>query len=1009
MYYNRYDPKKNYKEVRFLASKFIQSAEQNELQSYIREDFKALAGSIFTDGGILQGGSIVLVGDVAKVEESLIYHNGYSVLVESADITISLIDTVVIGSAIKTSIITSKEDIELLNPAVGTAGFQDDGAERLKVSGRWCKEDEVADDEIFYPTFTFIDGILQTVKKIAPELEGARAIVARYDYDSNGSYVVDGLVVSFDRDNEADKEHILSIAKGNAHVNGNEIIFEYDQKIRVSYALETNEVIAEPHTFVGDDIYTPRHIPIANISRIIGVVEAVENITHGGYSGVKDMLPHSPVVSITKIYQGDVEFVAGVDFVQDGDFVDWSLDGDEPSPSSTYTVEHKYQESFEDIEFDSSGFSLSGLSVGSQFSINYSYYLKRKDTIVLTKDGEFSVLKGEADEFLPLAPKNSIGLALATVEVAFGEEPKIELEYNRITKNSDLLHMREQIDILNYNMAKLSLDYNARSIDPTLDKKEIFIDPFVDEDLRDAGIEQNAVIFDGMLFADIEFVEHPFAMGRELYLDRASTTDIVSQKARTGSRKMNEYIEAPIPTNSITLSPATYRWIADRRTVRTWWSSRTVTFVTSRTYIVPRTNIAIHAKTFANEIVDIVVDDVKVGEAQTTPTDVDGSYEINTTITTPLGMRSGNKLIKVIGKSSGIVVQSVWVATPLVQTRYIRIVWRDPLAQTMLFDRDFFTKEVELYIEKLPITDITISIVKTTAGIPDMQQSVYSEIFDVGSLALGWKSFKLSRPVLLDAGVEYALVVESNDSVGEIGVARLGSYDLENKEWVHTQPYNGVLLSSSNSSTWTAIQKEDLSFVLKQEQFISTKEIEIGAVNVENCTDLFLMAGVEQYLGTGATFIATLTNADNKRVAISPYMLSSISNYTGEIKLSLTLSTNNTDYTPIVDRDIVLGVGTVNSSSTYISRQFSISGTKIDIYLDIKEIGESVKAYIETESGVFVEVARNSSKNRLIGDGWVETCFSIENLTISSTRIKIELISQDINRPEVKNLRGIVS
>lgn len=1008
MYYNRYDPTKNYKELRFIDSRFIQSAEHNELQSYFREDLRNLAGSVFEDGGILKGGNIVLSGEIAKIEESVIYHNGYTVNLPQQEIAISLIDTVVIGSAIKTEIVTHNQDIELLNPAVGTAGYKDEGAERLKVSGRWCKQSEVADDEIFYPTFTFIDGILQTVKQIAPELDGARKIVARYDYDSNGSYVVDGLIVSFDRDDVEDREHILSIAKGNAHVHGNELIFEYDQKVRVGFALDTNEVIAEPQTFMGDGRYTLRHTPIANISRIIGVVEATEDITHGGYEGVKDVLPHSPVVSITQIMQGDTTFVAGVDFVQNGDFVDWSLGGAEPSPGSTYTVAYKYQESFENIEHDSSGFTLNGLSVGSQFSVNYEYYLRRKDAVVLTKDGKFTILRGVADEYNPIKPKNSIGLALATVELAYGEEPKITLDNNRITNNAELLRMKEQIDVLYYNIAKLSLDYDARKLDPTLDKKEIFIDPFVDEDLRDAGVEQSAIIFDGMLFSNIVFKEERFSLDNELFLDRATTTNIIEQKARTGARKINEYIEAPTPTNSINISPATYRWIADSRTVRSWWRSGTSTSVSSSSYIVPRTQLAIEAKTFTNEEVEIFVDDISVGLFQTAPTATDGQYKVEVVITTPLGLRSGNKLIRVVGKSSGIEVQTVWVATPLVQTRYIRIRWRDPLAQTMLFEKDFFSKEIELYIEKLPLTDITVSIVKTTTGLPDMQQSVYSEIFAKESLALGWQKFEFARPILLDGGVEYALVIESSDATGEIGVARLGSRDLEGNEWIHTQPYNGVLLSSSNSSTWTALQKEDLSFIVKKEEFELQKTVTIGTVTVESCTDLFLMAGVETYLGTGANFTATLLDRENEKVAISPYSLASIKEYSGDIKIDVALSTNNKEFTPIVDRDIVLGVGVVNPSSIYISRLFGVSGSNIDVYLDIKEVGESVKVYVDVD-GTFVEVSRNSAKNRLIGDGWVETCFSIENLSIQNTRIKIELISQDINRPEVKNLRGIVS
>jgi len=55
-YYNRYDPKKRYKELLFIAGRGLQSAELNELQAYIREDLGEIAASLIKDGGILSGG-----------------------------------------------------------------------------------------------------------------------------------------------------------------------------------------------------------------------------------------------------------------------------------------------------------------------------------------------------------------------------------------------------------------------------------------------------------------------------------------------------------------------------------------------------------------------------------------------------------------------------------------------------------------------------------------------------------------------------------------------------------------------------------------------------------------------------------------------------------------------------------------------------------------------------------------------------------------------------------------
>lgn len=1013
MVYNRFDPSKNYKELQFHDSRFIQAAEQNEMQSYLREDINTLSGSIFEQGGILEGGNIVVSDNKAIIETSTIFHKGYTVYVEGKTFDIAQNGTVIIGSAIKKDVVTHNEDIELLNPAVGTAGFQDIGADRLRVTGRWCLEGEYLSDETFYLTFTFIDGVLQSVKKIAPELEGARKIMARYDYDSNGSYVVDGLLTSFDRNDESSQEHLLSISEGIAHVHGNELIFEYDQKARVAYALTTNEVIAEPYTFSGDGSYTLRHTPIASIDRIIGVKESTEDITHGGYSGVRDVLPSSPVVDIQEIYQGETVYTAGVDFVQDGDGIDWSLIGAEPAPGSSYTVSYRYQEHFEDLEHGLETFSLTGLSVGSQFLVNYKHYLRRKDILVLTKDGTFSVVQGEPREFDPYAPKQSTGLSLATIEVAYGEEPNIALEYNRTFKMKDIQTLFNKVDTINYNIAKLSLDHDARSIDPTLDKKEVFVDPLIDDDLRDMGVEQNAIIADGSMFPNIDFSQHHFLLNKDLFLDVQSLQVVAEQKARTKSRKINEYIAATVPTNHIELSPSTFRWIASSRRVQTTGRSSTTTSVITSSEIVPQTTISIDAGTFTDEIVEIYVDERKVGEFQTIATEVEENYKLQCSVTTPLGMRSGNKLVKLVGKTSGINIESVWASVPLVRTTFVRVVpvrrrWRDPLAETLLFGEDNFSMGVELYVEKLPLTDVTLSIVKTTTGLPDMHQLVYSQTFAKDALELGWRMFAFKRPVLLEAGVEYALIVECNDATGELGVAKLGAFDIEGQKWLHAQPYDGVLLSSSNSSSWTILQKEDLSFSLKQGLFALEKELLIGELEVEDATDLFLMAGVEQYLGTSVGFRATLLDRDNELVQLSPYNLASFKKYTGRVNVVAYLRTSNQNHTPLVNKDITLGVGRVSENSNYISRSFSFSGSSIDVYLDIQEVGESVSVFVEVD-GVFIELSRDNSKSQFIGDGWVETCFVGDNLEMESTRIKVELLSQDVNRPEVKNLRGIVS
>jgi len=1017
-YYNRFSPAQNYKEIKFYPSRYIQSAELNELQAYIRDDYKNISSAVFEDGSILRGGNINLSLDVVTVEKSLIYANGYTISVPQREINIDLEAVVTIGSAVSKKIISSLEDVTLLDPAIATAGYKEEGGDRLQVNGRWCREDELEDGEVFYAVFTYREGILQSTKRIAPELEGARKIVARYDYDSNGSYVVDGLNTSFDHDDNDAGEHILSVEAGNGHVDGDELIFEYSQKVAVPFASDVQSTVAEPHTFNGDGEYILRHTPLRNVDRVVGIALITENVTHGSYTGVTDVLPHTPVVEILEIKQGTTTYVAGTDFVLNGDFLKWDNAVNEPAPSSTYSVKYKYQTHLENLEHTDNSITLNGLASGSSFYVNYDYYLTRRDRLILTRDGKFEILTGIADEFNPIAPKATIGLSLAEVEIKHNQNPIILLDYDKTVKMSELHTLFNRVGDIEYNVAKIELRNDAKGIDPTLNLREIFVDPFYDDDIRDLGLEQNAVIANKSLVPEINFTPYSFNFDADIALPYVMVGTLINQIARTDNRLINEFIEAPAPSNRMTLKPATYRWVANNTYYNTghftgvntstivWSRSRVLgTGDSTKASVVPRIPLSIRAETFTNEIVDIYVDGKKAGQAQTILIS-DDKYRVDTTVTTPAGVVSGHNLVRLKGRTSGIVVEDVWVTVP--QSKRVLLFWRDPLAQTILFDKDTFTHEFNLYIETLPITYIKLIICKTTVGEPDMKQTIFTQTYDADSLESGWHTFKCDSPVLLEAHQEYALIVESGDAVGRVATAKLGAFDVQAKKWVQKQPYAGVLLSSSNGSTWTAYQKEDLSLVVEKPYFYETFTKEIGRVNVENITDLYLMATSKLYVGTSVRYTATLTDRGNHKINLNEFSLTSFESYTGEIILSALLSTSSRDFTPIIDKDITLAVGRVSEKSTYISREFEVTGTKVDVYVDIKEQSEAVSLFSEVD-GTFVPLVRDTSKNRFIGDGFVEMCFKADSLDILKTRFKIEITSTDVNRPEVKNMRGIIS
>jgi hypothetical protein len=133
---------------------------------------------------------------------------------------------------------------------------------------------------------------------------------------------------------------------------------------------------------------------------------------------------------------------------------------------------------------------------------------------------------------------------------------------------SDIEAMRQSIHNLFALVAEERLKNDANASDPA-SKKGIFVDPFIDDDMRDQGIEQTAAIVDGSLclpiradVVDMGKVPKPWTLPYVL-------EPILEQTAVTSSIKINPYQSfAPVPADvQITLDVD--RW----SDVQTTWAS----------------------------------------------------------------------------------------------------------------------------------------------------------------------------------------------------------------------------------------------------------------------------------------------------------------------------------------------------------------------------------------------------------------------------------------------------
>ncbi|WP_039918872.1 hypothetical protein, partial [Cellvibrio mixtus] len=145
---------------------------------------------------------------------------------------------------------------------------------------------------------------------------------------------------------------------------------------------------------------------------------------------------------------------------------------------------------------------------------------------------------------------------------------------------------------------------------------------------------------------------------------------------------------------------------------------------------------------------------------------------------------------------------------------------------------------------------------------------------------------------------EYAIVILCNDSTGSVGVAELGKWDIVGARNVTSQPYNvGVLLSSSNASTWSAHQDRDLTFRLLGANYTETERvINLGNIDVENATDLIaLFPAIQPGTGADCELVITLPNgqsipASDRQIIQLPAPISGEINIIAKLRATTSLS-----------------------------------------------------------------------------------------------------------------------
>ena len=1049
-YYNLFDPAQHYSQLLFRAGDGLQSRELNEIQSTLMHRLQGVADALLKDGDIVSGANLQVDADTGQVtlEAGRVYLRGAVRDVPAASFTVPTTGRIAVGVRFTARTVTELEDPHLREPAVGVRNYQEPGAGRLQETLVWGWEGAGTSDGQsgdFHAVYALEHGILEN-RRQPPVLDGVITSLARYDYDANGHYVVDGLGVRFlNTDNDAQAQ-LFSVAEGRANIDGFKVERTQSQRLRLPTDPDLQRVSSEPQVFNdsgnGTMVVTINRPPFAQVLDIKVTQAKTETVAHGAFTGSRDVLTEPTVVAVLEVKQGSTTYAQGTDYKVVGDEIDWSPGGAEPAPGSSYQVTYQYIASITPSDLTDTAFKVAGVVQGSTMYIDYQWKLPRVDVLALTADGQVERIKGISQVRNPIAPTVPAS-RLALAEIAYDwkqrSNPEVRNIAIRTIKVSELTAMQRQIADLFDLMALERLRVDANIREPAA-KKGLFVDNFLDDDLRDQGAAQTGAIVAGVLTLPITAsAQHAKENGSQLITLDYTLTPVIEQLARTGSMKINPYQAfEPVPAR-VTLNPATDQftvtnttWASDiterliegsgvlEQVIETRRSEQVLASRSEETQFLRALQVAYRVEGFGpNEALGQLRFD-GIGLSQPAGTAANSSGLLTGNFQIPQAIPAGAKLVEFLG-AGGSYGSATYVGRGQIVTetrrRILTTVVRrwDPLAQTFTLPERRVIGGLELWFTTRGGTaPVIVQVRETQVGIPTTTVLSEGRLLASDIKTDGNATRITLDPVALDANREYAIVVLTDDANHAVAVAELGKYD-PRTGWVTAQPYQiGVLLSSSNGITWTPHQTQDMTFRLLGCRFTqTTRTVSLGQYAVTNLSDVMALAGVERpAAGTDVQFLAT--DAQGRIYTLSEDQgLALAEKLSGNLAVSARLTGTEVS-SPILYPGTQLVFGTLEAAGDYLSRAIPAAATfNVAVTFDALLPGTASLA-VQAESGTpgsFQALPLSSGVE--VGNGWVERTYKANSLVgvgaDRTTRVKLVLAGTPQHRPFVRRLRVIVT
>ena len=1035
--YDRTPDRPDWARVLFREDRIAQAAEMMEAQSIIEGRGRRIADRIMTDGDRISGADAIVnvAGGTVTLTAGQVYARGdvRSVLPRIL-VGVPMTGDVTIGIRITKTTVTEVQDPALLGLHPGTEAEGEAGAGREVETAIWGFSGDGAAGDLLQ-VYLLKDGVLVD-QTPPPILSGVNQALALYDRDAHGSYIVRGCSVRA-LGLIGGAQH-FSIGEGTANINGFKRTRQAALRHIQAESFDTETVSLEPHTFVdggsGTAVVPLNRGPLNAIVQATITKQKTVTLTKGVAGGL-DALPDGSVSSIVSVVQGGTTYVAGTSYVLNADRVDWSPAGIEPAAGSSYQVTYQYLAAVTPTATTQDTVTLTGGVTGGNVFITYSWKLPRTDLLCLNSDGQSVYVKGVSSRAASQAPGAPTSLlALAEVQNNWRGTPTV---VNTDVRSVPFIELWAYIRRLFDALDLVALERLRRDIDQRepVAKKGVFVDPWTSDNYRDAGVTQTGAVFNGQMTLPITPTITRISTNTHYSLDW--TEEVLLQvTAATGCMKVNPYANfLPLP-GAMTLNPALDFW-TDFQTVwtspatreillnsnmkRTWVTTETVNASTAALEYLRQLTVTFTITGFGagEALSSLTFDGVSVTPAG--PLTADSGGNLTGTFVIPANIPAGVKEVAATG-AGGTLASASFSGQGEMTTTTLRQVTTttrqrprdrsraDPLAQTftLIEPRQIVGVDLRVCAVGNAANPLLVEIHEVENGWPTSVTLAQVIVPMTGVTSGTWVSARWPVPLYLPADREFAIVVKTDDANHAVSIAQMGGFDAVAQQWVSAQPYAvGVLLSSSNASTWTPHQDADLCFKLVGAKFApTTKTVSLVSTAVVNMSDLLILAGIETPTEE-AGVVFEVQRADGSVTRLLNGQLWQLDSFVSETLIFRAILTGSDKISPILFPSARLIAGKQENTGTYVSRAFDMGASiRMSTFVKTKlPAGSTLTVEVDANDGAWVTVAQFAAT--VLGDGWTEREYRKTPYTATQGRLRLTLTGTPAARPVLSDFRAI--